>query len=39
MCIEVFDELFITKIIRDQPGEHSGVFVLDVSTVRFQIDE
>jgi succinate dehydrogenase/fumarate reductase flavoprotein subunit len=39
MRIEVFDEHPVTKIVRDQPGEHSGIFVIDVSTGGFQIDE
>jgi succinate dehydrogenase/fumarate reductase flavoprotein subunit len=39
MRIEFFDERSITKIIRDQPGEHSGVFVINVSTGGFQIDD
>ena len=37
MRIKVFDEHTIAKIIRDQPGEHSGIFVIDVSTGGFQI--
>jgi succinate dehydrogenase/fumarate reductase flavoprotein subunit len=37
MCVKVFDEHAIIKIIRDQPGEHSGIFVIDVSTGGFQI--
>ena len=37
MRIKVFDEHAITKIISDQPGEHSGVIVIDVSTGGFQI--
>ncbi|MFM2233295.1 MAG: hypothetical protein RJB31_1996, partial [Bacteroidota bacterium] len=39
MRIEFFDERSIIKIIRDQPGEHSGVFVINVSTGGFQIDD
>jgi succinate dehydrogenase/fumarate reductase flavoprotein subunit len=39
MRIKIFDEHPVAKIIRNQTGKHSGIFVIDVSTGGFQIDE